>query len=304
VAREPVVRDDVDMVGERDMRVLLRELSPELLPGVFVYTSVPRLPERAAPVAMVTEEEGISLVLAQADADRMGLRYQFVAAMISLRVRSALDAVGLSAAVASALAGAGISCNIVAGYHHDHLFVPYERRHEAMAALEPLTRHALASEEREKCPGDRGSGEPASEPGSALREVIPSDYDVLVQLWRVCGIQLPNVNQRLEFERKLERDPELFLVAEDRGEVVGSIMGSYDGRRGWIGRLCVHPDRRRAGLGTRLVREVESRLAAKGCPKVNLLVESANLDAVPFYQRLGYTADDLIFMERWLPGLP
>lgn len=150
--------------------------------------------------------------------------------------------------------------------------------------------------------GNRSSGDPASEPESALREAIPSDYDVLLQLWRACGIHLPNVNLRTEFERKLERDPELFLVAEGGGQVVGSVMGSYDGRRGWIGRLCVHPDRRRAGLGTRLVREVECRLAVKGCPKVNLLVESDNPSAVRLYQRLGYTADDLIFMERWLPG--
>jgi hypothetical protein len=70
----------------------------------------------------------------------MGLQFEFEAAMITLQVHSALDAVGLTAAVSSALADAGIACNVVAGYHHDHLFVPYERGEEAVAILTALAR--------------------------------------------------------------------------------------------------------------------------------------------------------------------
>jgi ribosomal protein S18 acetylase RimI-like enzyme len=91
-------------------------------------------------------------------------------------------------------------------------------------------------------------------------------------------------------------------VADSQGRLAGSIMGAYDGRRGWIGRLCIQPGTRRAGLATRLVREVEKRLAVRGCDKVNLLIEPGNRAVISFYQRLGYAVDDLVFMERWLPA--
>lgn len=83
----------------------------------------------------VREDEGLTLVLDRQQADHLGLPYDYVAAWITPRVHSALDAVGLTAAVAGALASDGISCNVVAGYHHDHLFVP---AHQAQAALDAL----------------------------------------------------------------------------------------------------------------------------------------------------------------------
>lgn len=129
-------------VGERDLTTLLRHMQPELRPGRFVFVTVPRLPDGVEPVASVREDEGLSLVLDQADADRLGLDYEYVAAMITLRVHSALAAVGLTAAVAGELAAAGISCNVVAGHHHDHLFVPAEhgtRAAELLAALADAT---------------------------------------------------------------------------------------------------------------------------------------------------------------------
>jgi uncharacterized protein len=110
--------------GERDLGRLLRTMDPELQPGSYVFTTVPEVPAAAEPVVLVREPEGITLVLPREQADRLGLTYAYVAAMVTLRVHSALDAVGLTAAVAGALAGAGLSCNVVAGYHHDHLFVP------------------------------------------------------------------------------------------------------------------------------------------------------------------------------------
>ena len=123
------------MTAGTELRALLRDLAPSLHPEPFVFASVHRVPEDATPVAMVAEEEGLTVVLSQADAERLALPHQFPAAMITLRVRSALDSVGLTAAVAGVLADAGISCNVMAGYHHDHLFVPFELRREAMSAL-------------------------------------------------------------------------------------------------------------------------------------------------------------------------
>ena len=115
-----------------------RGLDPDLAPGRFVFVSLPEVPPGADPVAMVVEPEGTSLVLPADVADSLGLHCDFVAAMITLRVHSALDAVGLTAAVSSALATAGIACNVVAGYHHDHLFVPHDRAQEAVAILRGL----------------------------------------------------------------------------------------------------------------------------------------------------------------------
>ena len=100
------------------------------------------VPAGLSPVVTVTEAEGRTLVLAQHQADAAGLGYDYVAGWITLRVTSALDAVGLTAAVASDLAQAGLSCNVVAGYHHDHLFVPHDRAAEAVTRLEALARRA------------------------------------------------------------------------------------------------------------------------------------------------------------------
>ncbi|MCX5401374.1 ACT domain-containing protein [Streptomyces sp. NBC_00102] len=128
------------MTGERDLRTLLRSLRPELNEGRYVFTSVRRdaVPAGVSPVVTVTEREGVTLVLTEYEAKRAGLSHTFVAGWITLRVHSALDTVGLTAAVSLALTDAGISCNVVAGYHHDHLFVPYERSADAVAVLESL----------------------------------------------------------------------------------------------------------------------------------------------------------------------
>ncbi|WP_299536027.1 ACT domain-containing protein [uncultured Streptomyces sp.] len=135
------------MTGERDLRTLLRTLRPERQPGRYVFTSVPggTAPGGVHPVVTVAEREGLTLVLPEGEAEAAGLGHDFTAGWITLRVHSALDAVGLTAAVSLALTDAGISCNVVAGYHHDHLFVPYDRSAEAVAVLEALAAESGAS---------------------------------------------------------------------------------------------------------------------------------------------------------------
>ncbi|MET7751641.1 GNAT family N-acetyltransferase [Micromonospora sp. NPDC005367] len=97
-----------------------------------------------------------------------------------------------------------------------------------------------------------------------------------------------DVLSRDELETKLRRDPQLFLVAEADETVVGVVLGTYDGRRGWILRLAVDPARRRQGVATRLIGELEQRFAALGCPRVNLLVLPEDDEALRFWQALGY----------------
>lgn len=128
------------MSGERDLARLLGSLTASARDGEYAFVTRmdadPAL--AAAALATVLEGEGITYVVPCAFADAHGLPYDFRAAWLTLGVHSALDAVGLTAAVATALARHGIPCNVLAGFHHDHLLVPAERRDEALAVLAAL----------------------------------------------------------------------------------------------------------------------------------------------------------------------
>jgi uncharacterized protein len=131
------------VAAERDLGRLLSGIRPVLNPGRYVFTAVAgEIPAGVAAVVTVAEPEGLTVVLPQQDADAVGLAYEYVAGWITLRVHSALEAVGLTAAVARELADVGMSCNVVAGFHHDHLFVPYARAAEAVALLEDLAQRS------------------------------------------------------------------------------------------------------------------------------------------------------------------
>lgn len=126
-----------------DLNQLLRSMTPHLHEGVYVYCLVPQGTDVAgySPVVTVQEDEGISLVLREDIALSAGLEILFRAAWITLTVHSDLQAVGLTAAFSNALAGAGISCNVVAGVFHDHIFVPMEQGQAALAALRALQKN-------------------------------------------------------------------------------------------------------------------------------------------------------------------
>jgi hypothetical protein len=124
--------------GLRDLPELLRQLEPVRRDGEFVVVSTTS--ETTLPaLATVVEDEGTTLVLERHEADAFRLGYTATFAWLTLTVHSSLEAVGLTAAVAQALAGRGISCNVLAGFYHDHLLVPYERVDEALTALRDLS---------------------------------------------------------------------------------------------------------------------------------------------------------------------
>ncbi|WP_103107854.1 GNAT family acetyltransferase [Brevibacillus reuszeri] len=126
-------------------------------------------------------------------------------------------------------------------------------------------------------------------------------YAEVIDLWLRAGLQLSRSDTVEGLRQKLERDPELFLVATtEAGNIVGAVMGSYDGRRGWVNHLAVDPGYQGQDLGSRLMQELENRLAVLGCEKINLLIEPSNGGVQAFYGRLGFTADELIFMEKWI----
>ena len=130
------------MTGETDLDSMLSLLQPRLLPGDFVFCTLPggRYGDHQAlvPLACFAEEEGLSLLLPRDAADDAGLEYDGVFCCISLGVYSSLEAVGLTAALAARLADHHISANVIAAFHHDHILVPAGRAEEALAALQAL----------------------------------------------------------------------------------------------------------------------------------------------------------------------
>ena len=137
-----------------------------------------------------------------------------------------------------------------------------------------------------------------------IREFIfDYDYEPVLRLWQSIesGMQVGRSDTPEEIKRKIERDPDLFLVAETGGKIVGTIIGGFDGRRGMVYHLAVHRDLRRLGIGAKLLAEVEKRLQAKGCFKVYLLVLDDNQSAILFYEECGWkhSKHDLIFAKEF-----
>jgi ribosomal protein S18 acetylase RimI-like enzyme len=124
---------------------------------------------------------------------------------------------------------------------------------------------------------------------------FPQDYKPVLALWQNAGdgVRLGRSDSLDEIEKKLLRDPDLFLLAEDQGRIVGSVIGGFDGRRGLVYHLAVSLGCRQKGLGDRLMRELEDRLRAKGCLRVYLLVTKDNLGAIRFYEKRGWGKMDL-----------
>src|SRR6478735_6329059 len=122
----------------------------------------------------------------------------------------------------------------------------------------------------------------------AIRAFELPDTEAVVSLWQATKLTRPWNNPYQDISRKLKVQPELFLVAVDGGAVVGSVMAGYDGHRGWLYYLASDPHRRGQGIARGLVAEIEVRLLAMGCPKVQLMVRPDNASARGFYDALGY----------------
>jgi ribosomal protein S18 acetylase RimI-like enzyme len=127
-----------------------------------------------------------------------------------------------------------------------------------------------------------------------IRTYRAGDEQALVDLWVACGLTRPWNDPRCDLARKLADSPELLLVGEHEGELVGSVMAGYDGHRGWINDLAVHPSRQGSVLGRRLMALAEERMEAPGCPKVNLQIRQDNAAARGFYEAIGYQQDPVV----------
>ena len=270
------------MTGEKNLQTLLASIHPVLREGEYVYVLWPHGRPLAAGIeAAVREAEGLTVVLPREEADRLGLAYDFVAAWITLQVHSELEAVGLTAAVGKALTDAHISCNVLAGFHHDHLLVPVAdaaRAVEVLAELSAESRNQPRPELvlRNETEADRGAilaltAEAfAISPATGLpAEGEPVEVDVLRQLFE-CDEYLP----------------EFSIVAVLDGEVVGHVIST----RGWVdghellglGPIGVTPRLQRHGIGSALMNESIARANAAGESGIALL------GSTEYYPRFGF----------------
>ena len=133
-----------------------------------------------------------------------------------------------------------------------------------------------------------------------IRPFTDADQQQVIALWHECGLVVPWNDPAKDIARKQQVNPELFLVAEDNGAIVGSLMGGYEGHRGWMNYLAVAPSQRSNGLGRELVTRIEQLLIARGCPKINLQVRSTNTAVIDYYRSLGYQEDHAIGMGKRL----
>ena len=133
-----------------------------------------------------------------------------------------------------------------------------------------------------------------------LRSYRPGDHEALVSRWSICELTRPWNNPHRDIDRKLARDGDNLLLLEEGGQLIASVMVGYEGHRGWVNYLAVHPDHRRQGLGRLLMDVAERRLRDLGCAKVNLQVRASNETATEFYRQIGYTVDDVVSLGKRL----
>ncbi len=133
-----------------------------------------------------------------------------------------------------------------------------------------------------------------------IREYSSSDLSAVIALWEACGLVVPQNSPERDIQRKLQVDADLFLVGVKAEQVVASVMGGYEGHRGWINYLAVHPQEQGSGFGRQMMNAVEERLLGKGCPKINLQIRTTNSAVRAFYQSLGYSVDEVVSMGKRL----
>jgi ribosomal protein S18 acetylase RimI-like enzyme len=140
----------------------------------------------------------------------------------------------------------------------------------------------------------------ADEMRMLIRPYREADQAAVVQLWMACGLVVPHNNPVRDIERKLQVNPEWFLVGEVDNEVVATCMVGYEGHRGWVNYLAVRPDLQGQGLGRQMMDAAEAILRDAGCPKINLQIRTTNQKVIRFYESIGYQMDDVVSMGKRL----
>ena len=133
-----------------------------------------------------------------------------------------------------------------------------------------------------------------------IRAYRPSDQAAVIELWRTAGLVRPWNDPEKDIRRKLQIQPEMFLVGVVDDAIVATVMAGYEGHRGWVNYLAVAPAHRKGGLGRAIMDAAEHLLSKAGCPKINLQVRGENRSAIAFYRELGYEEDDVVSLGKRL----
>lgn len=133
-----------------------------------------------------------------------------------------------------------------------------------------------------------------------IRQFESSDKEAVIQLWHDCNLVVPWNDPEKDIQRKVSVGSEYFLVGECEGKLMASVMGGYDGHRGYVNYLVIAPMFRNRGFAHMMMSEIEKKLKAAGCPKINLMVRKTNIDIVEFYESLGYQADQSVILGKRL----
>ncbi|MCW3099515.1 MAG: family acetyltransferase [Chthonomonadaceae bacterium] len=134
-----------------------------------------------------------------------------------------------------------------------------------------------------------------------IRIYRESDEHSVIALWnRLLAPRAPHNDPALNIRKKQEVADDLFFVATVDDRVVGTVMGGYDGHRGWIYSVAVDPAHHRQGIGSALLRHVETALVQRGCLKINLQIRSTNTEVIAFYEKLGFEVEEIVSMGKRL----
>jgi len=133
-----------------------------------------------------------------------------------------------------------------------------------------------------------------------IRPYHANDETAVINLWTACNLVVSHNNPRKDIRRKLQVNPEWFLVGEQDNLIVATCMAGYEGHRGWINYLAVSPGAQRRGIASRMMEEVERLLRQAGCPKINLQIRSTNLQVIEFYKSIGFKIDEVSSMGKRL----
>ena len=133
-----------------------------------------------------------------------------------------------------------------------------------------------------------------------IRNYHSNDEPEVIDLWVKCDLVRPWNNPKKDIERKLKVDTDLFLVGVLNRKVIATVMGGYEGHRGWINYLAVDPSCQKKGYGKTIMKEIEEKLKAKGAPKINIQIRSTNESVIDFYKSIGYTIDNVVGMGKRL----
>ncbi|HNX24882.1 MAG TPA: GNAT family acetyltransferase [Spirochaetota bacterium] len=130
-----------------------------------------------------------------------------------------------------------------------------------------------------------------------IRNFNSADKTAVIDLWNLCGLVVPSNDPEKDIELKIKFQPELFFVAESKGKIIGSVMTGYDGHRGWLNYLGVHPEHRGTGCGRLLIEFSIEKLKELNCQKINLQVRNSNTGVINFYKKLGFIDHDVTSLQ-------